>query len=107
MLLKTSTLFCVILTFLPSNYAETDFDSSNSKVITIDLKIPDNFDNFIPQDPFEETSKESKILHGNPAFNGQFPFAAYLHIQRGSSTTYCTGSLIASNWIITARSCFV
>ncbi|CAG9811435.1 unnamed protein product [Chironomus riparius] len=87
--------------FLNQINAELD---PNSKVVTIDLKIPENYAITYPT---TTNLRDSRILHGSSAANGQFPFAAFLHIQRGGSLTHCTGSLISSNWIITARSCFV
>ncbi|XP_070508701.1 collagenase-like [Chironomus tepperi] len=88
----------ILLMFLKLIRSEVDL---NTNVVRIDLKIPENFDLKVPN------LRDSRILHGNSAFNGQFPFAAFLQIQRGSIITFCTGALIARNWIITARSCFV
>ena len=98
---KCSIFFTILTIFLKLINAEFD---SISKVVTIDLEIPENY---TPTFPPTTNSRDSRILHGSSAANGQFPFAAFLHIQRGSSLTHCTGSLISSNWIITARSCFV
>lgn len=67
----------------------------------MELKIPTEI-----QHKFSRNTTE-RILNGNNASTGQFPFAAYLHISRPTGTVFCTGSLISIWWIITARSCFV
>lgn len=104
MSLKLKRVTVLFLIFLKLVKTELDQNFQNSKVVTIDLKIPENYTII---HPVTTNSRDSRILNGSSASNGQFPFAAFLHIQRGSSLTYCTGSLISSNWIITARSCFV
>ncbi|KAG5666819.1 hypothetical protein PVAND_014829 [Polypedilum vanderplanki] len=92
-------LFISILVSNSHQYLEP----SNFKIVTIDLQIPsdEEIENFPQED------RENRILNGNNANSGQFPFAAYIHVTRDTGTVYCTGSLIASNWIITARSCFI
>lgn len=97
-------LYILLIQFLVIPFTKSDLVSSDYNVVTIDLEIPKKIENLEIQ---SENLKDSKITHGNPATNGQFPFAAYLHIRRGSVTSFCTGSLLSSDWIITARSCFV
>lgn len=68
---------------------------------SIDLEIPSNPLSLSEIDP------ETRITWGQSASNGQFPFAAYLLITRLPITFPCTGSIIGSIWILSARRCFV
>lgn len=47
----------------------------------------------------------SRIVGGNPAWDGQFPFAAAIHVQTESSTFFCGGALTGNDWIVTAGHC--
>ncbi|CAG9810895.1 unnamed protein product [Chironomus riparius] len=46
-----------------------------------------------------------KISNGRQARDGQFPFVAEISINLQSGGLLCTGSLIAKNWILSARHC--
>ncbi|KAG5666821.1 hypothetical protein PVAND_014831 [Polypedilum vanderplanki] len=52
--------------------------------------------------------KSRRIINGNPANDNQFPFVGEVTVRwRDGSTTYCTCSLIATDWVISSRSCIV
>lgn len=63
----------------------------------------------IPSEPIKlsEIEADTRIYWGQSATNGQFPFAAYLLITRTPIQIPCTGSIIGSIWILSARRCFV
>ncbi|RZC41951.1 Trypsin and/or DUF1986 domain containing protein [Asbolus verrucosus] len=48
---------------------------------------------------------ESRIIGGNPARAGQFPFIAAIHIATNSGTYFCSGTLINNQWVLTAGQC--
>ncbi|KAK4874414.1 hypothetical protein RN001_013774 [Aquatica leii] len=47
----------------------------------------------------------SRIINGQPARNGQFPWQVLNIISTPTGTGVCGGSLIASNWVLTAAHC--
>jgi Trypsin len=67
----------------------------------------------VPKDPNDwkflgnETGRDSRISNGFTATNTQFPFVARLSINFATSGATCTGSLIARNWILSARHCWI
>ncbi|XP_063913451.1 brachyurin-like [Zophobas morio] len=46
-----------------------------------------------------------RIIGGNEANAGQFPFAAAIYKQTSTGTYFCAGALINSQWIATAGQC--
>ena len=50
-------------------------------------------------------SQMNKIVGGRPAVNGQFPWQVYLRIVTEHGEMLCGGSIINSNWILTAAHC--
>ncbi|KAJ3657790.1 hypothetical protein Zmor_009570 [Zophobas morio] len=48
---------------------------------------------------------EPRIINGDEASSGQFPWQAALYITRPGETTWCGGALISSRWILTAGHC--
>ncbi|XP_044266759.1 brachyurin-like [Tribolium madens] len=46
-----------------------------------------------------------RIIGGNTANAGQFPFMAAINVQTGTSTFFCGGALISNEWILTSAHC--
>ncbi|KAJ3656449.1 hypothetical protein Zmor_015526 [Zophobas morio] len=46
-----------------------------------------------------------RIIGGNDAVVGQFPFIAALNIQTEDSTFFCGGALISNEWVLTSAHC--
>jgi Trypsin len=66
----------------------------------------------VPKDPAtwrfqgnQTVTRGGRIMNGFTASNTQFPFVARMSINLQSGGLVCTGSLIAPNWIVSARHC--
>ncbi|KAJ3656433.1 hypothetical protein Zmor_015513 [Zophobas morio] len=47
----------------------------------------------------------ARIIGGQVAYAGQFPFAAAVHVQTTDSKFFCGGALTGNDWVITAGHC--
>jgi secreted trypsin-like serine protease len=47
----------------------------------------------------------TRIIGGELARAGQFPFAAAIHVQTADSRFFCGGALTSHDWVITAGHC--
>lgn len=54
------------------------------------------------QDP---SKIEPRIINGKDAISGQFPYYVFLDVRTSVGETVCGGSLISSEWILTAGHC--
>lgn len=54
-----------------------------------------------------QTPKPTSIVYGEPAVTGQFPYQVFLEIYSPENLkSYCSGSVISDQWILTAAHCF-
>lgn len=74
-----------------------------------ELEVTGSVDDFVFQGNVSSSpsfrSPLIRISNGRTASDTQFPFTAELSINLKSGGLLCTGSLIASNWIVSARHC--
>ncbi|KAJ3656443.1 hypothetical protein Zmor_015520 [Zophobas morio] len=47
----------------------------------------------------------ARIIGGQPAFAGQFAFAAAIYVQTSDSQFFCGGTLTANQWVLTSGHC--
>lgn len=74
------------------------------RVVRHSLKVPEKKET--QEDFFPPTeSRDGRIANGYSASDGMFPWVARLFITVASKTSLCTGSLISSNYVITAKHC--
>jgi secreted trypsin-like serine protease len=48
---------------------------------------------------------ETRIIGGQDAFAGQFPYAAAIHVQTSDSKFFCGGTILNQQWILTSGHC--
>jgi hypothetical protein len=51
------------------------------------------------------TISGGRVIGGNNAFSGQFPFVAAIQITTSDGRYFCGGTLISDDWILTAGQC--
>ncbi|KAJ3656402.1 hypothetical protein Zmor_015482 [Zophobas morio] len=49
--------------------------------------------------------RDPRIIGGISAYAGQYPYAAAINVQTGTSKFFCGGTLIDSQWVLTAGQC--
>lgn len=66
--------------------------------VIVALSIASPFD-------IEEFDIESRIVNGKASARGQFPFYVFLEVQLPAGRARCGGSLISSEWVMSAGHC--
>ena len=67
-------------------------------------KYQEILNKFYPTTP-KNFSREAKIVGGQEAAEGQFPFQVAMFLNGATGSFFCGGSIIHQNWILTASHC--
>lgn len=78
---------------LSSNFIYTKDPIDQSFYRDVVMKISQN----------SSTEREGRIIGGDVAVAGQFPYAVGLHMRQRLTVFVCGGSLIKFNWVLTVR----
>ena len=67
-------------------------------------KYQDILNRFYPTTP-KNLTRETKIVGGYVAAEGQFPFQVAIFLNAALGSLFCGGSIIHKNWVLTASHC--
>lgn len=80
-------------------WANTTTDQSGAAAATFSVTVPDcGLNRF-------STKELERIVGGQPAITGQFPWQVYLRVTTSQGEMLCGGSILNPNWILTAAHC--
>lgn len=98
-------LFAALLSFTTANYDKSKFEAKNANFF-----IPDDNENFIlNHDNFYASSgKRGRIANGAGATDFDYPYTVELSVRwRSGQLQTCTGAILSTSYIITARKCLL
>jgi len=98
--MKTS-LIIILCHFLSPSFSKLYDDFENENLRT-NKKMLDNFINHSSIKSFDGLAKEAKIVGGVATIKDRYPYQVALFTDE---TQFCGGSLIASEWVLTAAHC--
>lgn len=117
-IMKLLVLLTFLLAFTATTLAvfnKTSINITNSTSVNFNKTVQENqnytFNAYNVSDTTSldanGTSKdiEDRITHGYTAYGGQFPYQAFLYIQKYDRASWCGASLIGSQWVLTAAHC--
>lgn len=94
--------FLVLCSFFIMAQSAAINESPQYRIVREDVPVPDVHDAFAWDEPEVHLGR---IINGFPAADGQFPWAARVSIRANTGNSVCSGSLISSNFLVSALHC--
>ena len=93
----------LVLTFCLIKFAQASVSFENYKIIRVNLEVPDTHKEF--DDNSQLTSLSTKMVNGQRATEGQFPWAAYMNIRSAGQSYSCSSAILSSRFVLSAYHC--
>lgn len=82
--------------------------ANDTEIVKISLDVPSDINSWVfngKNNTDRSNGRGGRISTGYQAHNTQFPWVVELSINTENGGLYCTGSLISTTWIVSARHC--
>ncbi|KAL7027081.1 hypothetical protein ACKWTF_005296 [Chironomus riparius] len=98
--------YYLLLLFILNGLNALDLNPT-SKNLTVPENLEDFLSKYVKKEKSQSKSPKLQISSGRRAYDTQFPYVADLIIVDGATgaRTLCSASLIATNWLLTAKNC--
>lgn len=103
--MKFYTVCLIVFSIVISVYS---YHLNSPRIIEDDQILPREILIDVPNEvDFNDTNKDHRIVNGQAANVGQFPYQVGLSLRFSTTiaTSWCGGSLISHTWVLTAAHC--